>query len=182
MVKNDIFKSQLSYFISILVIIYVCLYGQSLFLSRLSSAWFHIDFVSIVMVYMCLEHGILLVTALAFIVGFLLQTFSSSLDMFFVLYFVLIVLMSNIISSFFVINSTFSRGLVFVFLFVFKYILFFFVLTNKTQIGFMPLIETYWKEFFSTCVMSIICYKLLAKFDYLFILPGTLKSGKSYAG
>ena len=53
-VKKDLFRSQFLYFLSIVVFIYVLTNIQSNFLAQLSSPWFHIDFVSIVIFYLLL--------------------------------------------------------------------------------------------------------------------------------
>ncbi len=182
MVKNELLKSQLFYLISIVSMIYVSMYIQAFFLARLSFPFFHIDLTSIIVSYMCLEQDIVLAAFLAFVAGLLFQTLSSSSGTFFVFYFILMLVFSSTLKRFFVIKSTGTISLVFVFIFLFKYILFFVGLPNHAQIGVLPMLGAYWEEYLSTCIVSLLCYKFLARFDEIFLLPGTLKNGKSYGG
>lgn len=174
-VKNDILKSQLFYFIALFILISTCMSIQSTFLTQIGYSWFHIDLVSIIIVYLCLEHHIIFAALQAIIAGCLLQVSSSSPHVFFILYFMLVVVFANLISGFFVINSLISKIFIFSSLYLIKYILFYFSLNNRYDIGFSTLIFAYWKEFFSTIIISFFFYQVLMKLDSFFIIAGTLK-------
>ena len=173
--KNEFFKSQLFYFLSLVLLIYICTTIQAAFLAQISYSWFHIDLVSIIIVYLCLEHHVLLAAIIAIIAGTLMQTCASSPHVFFVLYFMLVVVLANIISGFFVINSLVSKVIIFSVLYLIKYILFYFSLNNRYDIGVLTLVSVYWKEFIATSIAAIFVYQLLLHFDSLFLRPGTIK-------
>ena len=174
-VKKDLFRSQFLYFLSIVVFIYVLTNIQSNFLAQLSSPWFHIDFVSIVIVYLSIEHHILFAFIQALIAGSLLQVYSSSPHMFFVFYFVIVVLLSSIFSRLFVVSSLPSKLFIFFIDYLVKYVLFYFSLNNHFAIEIFFLVTIYWKEIISTLCASFFIYQLLLYFDSLFVLPGTIK-------
>ena len=174
-VKNEFFKSKLFYFLSLVFIIYFCNSIQGVFLAQMSSSWFHIDLVSIIIVYLCIEHHVLLAATLAVVAGNLMQATVTSPHVFFVLYFLFLFVLSNIISNFFVLSSLISKSIIFTVLYLSKYILFYFSLTNRYEIGLSPLFSVYWKEFIATAVCSFFVFQLLYYFDSLFMLPGTIK-------
>jgi hypothetical protein len=174
-IKKEYFKSKIFYFFSLAFLIYLCTSIQALFFAQLSTPWFHVDLVSITVAYICVEQTIWIATFAAVIAGFLFQTNATSPHLFFVLYFLLLVVISNIVAHFFVLTGRFSKTILFVLLFLVKYIFFFFSLSNRYEIGIFPLISVYWKEYLATVLVSFFAYQVLYYFDSLFMLPGTLK-------
>ena len=175
MAKKNIVKSQVFYFFCVVFLIYVCNNIQSAFLAQMTFSWFHIDLVSIIIVYLCLEHHILFSASQALIAGFLVQVYSSSPHGFFLFYFMLIVFLSNIICSFFVLQSVFAKILILALLTSIKYILFYATLSNIQDINIGYMIQFYWKDFISTFLASFIIYPLLLHFDSYFLHYGSIK-------
>ncbi|MES2615699.1 MAG: hypothetical protein V4591_09820 [Bdellovibrionota bacterium] len=175
MVKNEFFKSQLIYFIFLTLMIYVCGNIQSTFFAQIGTPWLHIDLISIIIAYLCLEHHILFATVQGILAGAFMQMNSSSPHIFFILYFMLVVVLSNTLSKLFVVNSLISKIIIFSFLYFIKYILFYFSINNRLEIGVSRIFSDYWKEYAATCIAAFLFYKLLLLYDALFVLPGSIK-------
>lgn len=168
-------KSKLSYFIILILFIYICTFVQSFFFAQMSSQWFHIDLVSIIIFFLSLEHHAIFAAVFAIFAGILLQINVLSPPVFFIIYFMFVVLFSNIITSFFVINSLFSKTIIFGFLYLIKYILFYFSLNNHFEIGVSKVTAVYWKEYLATAVSAFFVYKLLFALESFFMLPNAIK-------
>ncbi len=171
-VKNEFFRSQFFYFIRVILLIFVCINIQSVFLSQFSSHWLHVDFISIIIAYLAFEHHIFFAAFHALIAGALMQIYSSSPNLFFMLYFMSIVTSINLLLQFFVVSSVFSKNLIFILIYALKYILFYYILNSQNNVNFSLLLFVYWKEYLSTILSSFFIYKLLILFDIYF--------GKSY--
>lgn len=174
-VKNEIFRSHLFYFIAILLVVYISNTIQTLFFAQMSSAWLHIDMVSIIIVYLSLEHHILFAASQGILAGALMQISSSAPHVFFILYFMILIVLVNLSKKFFVIKSIFSKILIFAIVYSVKYILFYLSIDNPHEIGLPTLISTYWREYFATCLAAFFVYELMRNLDSLFVLPGSLK-------
>ena len=176
MAKNHhFFKSQFTYFLSLLSIVFLCFNLQGHFLSQLKNPWFHVDFLSIVIVYVALERSLLLAVSIGAVAGFLLQTSATSSHFFFLFYFILLILLADVFFHYFVIQSQISKCFLFSLLFSLKFILFYFSLKHHRDIPFSLFFGTFWQEYTTTCLVSFCFYPLLFKLDFLFSPPDTIK-------
>ncbi len=173
-VKNDFFKSKILYYLSFVFFIFILTNIQSHFLAPMGSSWIHIDFVSLIIIFLSIEKNILFSFSQAIIAGSLLQVYSSAPELFFILYLGSVVFIINIILRFFVIESLLSKIFVFFIALIIKYIIFYLSLNNNYDINVFFLITVFWKEFVITFLLSIFVYKSLSYFDKFFLVPGTI--------
>ncbi len=168
MVNKNFLKNKTTHFFSTLVLLTFLVYFQSSFLAKISFRWMHIDFVTISIVYVCVEHFLPFAFIKIIFVALLLQTLSSVAPGFYVMYFLLILLFSRIISKFLLFSTVFGNFLIFIILFFLKYFLLYFTIQQRDFYYFLSIILISWKGFLSTSVVSLFVFKMLSSFDSFF--------------
>jgi hypothetical protein len=173
--KNEFLRSQFFYFLMIFIAIIIFNNIQAIFLSQIKIHWLHIDILSIIIAYLSIEKSVLFSSFFAIFTGYLLQTSTPAPYHFFVLYFLSTVTITNLVCNFIVLTSTASKNFLFCFLYLIKYILFYFIINNRNEIGLFTLLFIYWKEIFTTILAAFLVYPILLKIDSQFIFTDSLK-------
>ncbi|KAB8033141.1 hypothetical protein [Fluviispira multicolorata] len=168
MANVNLLRSKTAHFIFSLLILIVFIYFQSCLLAQLSSPWFYIDVVSIVVIYMCIEHFLFLSIIKILFAALLMQISSAAPSGFYIMYFLLVLVFSNLLSRIFVITSFLGQIFIFLSLFILKYLLFYFTISPRGFSTFLSLISASWQGFFVTIIVSLPIFRLLIYIDSFF--------------
>ncbi|BBH53582.1 hypothetical protein [Fluviispira sanaruensis] len=168
MAKINILRSKTSHFAFSLLILIFCIYFQSCLLAKMSSSWFYIDIVSIVVIYMCIEHFLFLSIIKILFAALLMQISSAAPNGFYIMYFLLVLVFSNLLSRIFVISSFLGQTFIFMSLFFLKYLLFYFTIVPRGFTTALYLIASSWQGFFVTILIALPVFRLLIYIDSFF--------------
>jgi hypothetical protein len=101
----------------------ILVYFQSYVLARAGSPWLHIDLASVFVVYVAIEHLLLGALIRIFVVAALMHMFSGAPDGFYLMYFLLALVLANLLAKFFALHKLSSQALIFLGIIVLKYAL-----------------------------------------------------------
>ncbi|APJ04149.1 hypothetical protein AXG55_09625 [Silvanigrella aquatica] len=161
-------RSKTSHFIMSLFILIFFVYLQSSLFAKAPSLWLHIDILSIAIVYTSIQHFLPLALIKIIFIAMLLQVSSAVPSGFFVMYFLLILVLSNILSKIFIFNSIFGQFFIFLILFTMKYFLFYFTISHRDLNSFFSLFFISWKGFLITILISLPIFRILMFIDSFF--------------
>jgi hypothetical protein len=166
---NSTYSSNLNLnrFFSNLILLYFFIYIQSYFFAKFSTPWMHIDFVTILILFLCFEHNFLSSLFFCAVGGILIHVFSSAPTGIFIIYYLLCSVLSNTISTIFLLNSMNFKFIFFCFLYLFKYLIIYLSLNNKNAIDFLLLILLSWQSIFITLISGFFLFQILHRFDNL---------------
>jgi hypothetical protein len=155
---------------------------QSVFVARFSSPWLHVDLVTIVLVYMAIEHEILDVVLRGLFAALLLRAFSSAPNAFFIMYYAQILAVATLVARRVVLLSALSQYALFVGLSALKYILFAILAVSLgSYFAFMPFFWSAIPSLIVTSLFAIPGFRFLATIDYRFqVQRGREESGSSF--
>lgn len=166
--NSKFLRSKTSHFIITLLILVFLVYLQSCLLAKISSFWFHIDIVSIAVIYVSIEHFLSLALVKILFTALLLQVSSAAPSGFYVMYFLLIIVFSNILSKILLFSSFFGQFFIFLILFILKYFLFYFTIVPRNLTSFLALFSISWQGFILTVLLSLPLFKIFIFIDSFF--------------
>jgi hypothetical protein len=144
-------------------------YFQAYVLGRARSPWLHIDLVTIFVVYISIEHLLLGALFRIFCVLTLMHVFSGAPDGFYLMYFLLALVISNLVAKVIALHKLSSQGLVFVGLFLMKFVLIYGSLSkNQRAPELTQFIFSVAPSFIVTTVASLFVFSLLSQVDGFF--------------
>lgn len=158
-------RVRLTRFFSTLIFIYVSIYIQSYVFAQFSTDWLHIDLVTILLIFICMERNIFSSLFFSLIAGILMHVFSSAPPGVFIIYYLFCSILSNIISTVFLLNSMFFKFFVFCFLYLFKYFVLYLSLGNKNSIDFLLFLLFSWKSICITMGLGLILFQIFHHFE-----------------
>lgn len=161
-------RSKTSHFISSLLLLIFLVYLQSSLLAKFPSFWFHIDVVSIAIVYISVQHFLPLALIKILFTAVLLQVCSAAPSGFYVMYFLLIIVFSNILSKVFLFNSFFGQFFIFLSIIILKYFLFYFSIVPRDLNSLFGIISISWQGFIVTILLSLPFFRLFIFIDSFF--------------
>jgi hypothetical protein len=98
-------------------------YFQAYVLGRLSSPWLHVDLATVFVVYVSIEHLLLGALVRIFIVAALMHMFSGAPDGFYLMFYLLALVIANVLARFFALHKLNSQFLIFAGIFCLKFVL-----------------------------------------------------------
>lgn len=151
----------------VLAVFIVCM--QSIFFAKISSPWLRIDFVTIFVVYVAIEHYPASALVKIMAAALLMQTFSSVPSGFYVMYFLLALVLSGFLSRRLVLYNRLSQFLSFAGIFILKFVLLYFALARQIKGHFFSdFFVTIYPSLLSTILVAVPCFWLLSSFDEMF--------------
>ena len=168
MAKASYLRSKTSHFFLSLFLLVFFVYLQSCLLAKTSSLWFHVDLVTIAVIYISIQHFLPLALIKILFVAILLQTNSSVPGGFYIMYFLLIIVLSNILSKLFLFKSYFGQFFIFLSLFFLKFFLFYLTIQNRDFLTLAGLFSISWKGFIISLLISLPLFKFLNFIDSFF--------------
>lgn len=163
------FKFRSLHFIIFMALIFFSVYFQAIFLAKATTMWFHIDLVSIIVIYICVKHSFFFSIGQSLLAALLMQANSLITNNFYVIYFLSAIIIAQAFSKLLFLHKTQNQALPFVSIFIFKYILLFYTLNLKVSFAEVTFMAFIWKEFISTCIAAIFVFYLLRKIDFLIV-------------
>lgn len=158
-------RKRLTRFFYTLIFLYLSVYIQSYIFARFSTDWLHIDLVTILLIFICMERNIFSSLFFGLIAGILMHVFSSAPPGIFIIYYLFCSILSNIISIVFLLNSMFFKFFIFCFLYLFKYFVLYLSLGNKNSIDFLLFLIFSWKSICITITIGLILFQVLHHFE-----------------
>lgn len=168
MANSHILRSKTAHLFLSIFILTVAIYTQSCFLAKSSFNFMHFDLVSIVVVYICIEYFLLISVVLILYAALLLQVSSAAPAGFFVMYFLIVLVFSNLLSRFFVMSSFLGQIFIFSILFSIKYFLFYFSIPNRGISALLNLVLNSWQGYIITIFLALPIFKILFFIDSYF--------------
>jgi hypothetical protein len=164
------------------VLVVLAIVIQSFFVAKFSTSWLHVDLITIVLVYMAIEHQLFYALLCAAFAALFLQTLSSAPNGFFFMYHAQILVVATLVARRVVLWSAVSQYALFIGLLILKYILFaIFVVSLGRVFLFMPFLWAVLPSVLVTSLMAIPGFRLLAALDYHFqIQRGREESSSSF--
>lgn len=151
-----------------LFILIFFVYLQSCLFAKLSSLWFHIDIVSIAVVYICIEHFLPFAILKIMFAAILMQISSAAPSGFYIMYFLLILVFSNLLSKILIFSSILGQVFIFLILFFLKYILFYFSIYPRDISIFYSLFSISWQGFLTTILLVLPMFRIFIFVDSFF--------------
>lgn len=168
MAKTNILKSKTSHFIFSLFILIFFVYLQSSLLAKFPSFWLHIDIVTIAVVYVSVQHFLPLAVIKILFTALLLQVSSATPSGFYIMYFLMIIVFSNILSKVFLFSSFFGQFFIFLSIFILKYFLFYFTIVPRDLNSLFGIISISWRGFLLTVLIALPFFRLFIFIDSFF--------------
>jgi hypothetical protein len=163
-----------SHFLVMFLIVIAAVTLQAYVFARSSNPWLHLDLVSIIVVYMSIEHFLLGALVRVLFAGLLMQTLSLAPAGFFPMYCLLALVVSNIVSRYVVLHNLGSQFLTFSGIFLMKFVLLYFVFY---KMGMQPTLKEWafmhMPQFLVTALLSVPLFSLLARLDSSFEFAAT---------
>ena len=157
------------HFAAMLAILLFFFYVQTLFLSRLSSSWFHIDLITIFIIFISIEHMIIPSLINIMLVATLMQVYSMAPGGFFISYYLLVFILSHAIARLIVVHKLFGQFIVFFSLFLLKYVMAYssFVI-KELPYSLQSFVFENYKECIVTSLVSVPIFKTFSFIDFHF--------------
>ncbi len=144
-------------------------YFQAYVLARARSPWLHIDLATIFVVYVAIEHLLLGALVRIFCVAALMHMFSGAPDGFYMMYYLLALVIANLVARVIALHKLSSQILVFSGIFLLKFVLIYVSLSKAHR---APDWMTYFLKnspsLIVTTLFSVPLFSLLARLDGLF--------------
>ena len=147
----------------------VVVYFQAYVLARASSVWLQIDVASVFVVYVAIEH--LLFGALVRIaaVGALMHMHSGAPDGFYLMYYLLALVIANLLAKFFALHKLSSQVLIFFGIFLLKFVLIYNGLDRSMgRSGLLKFIVITGPSLIMTTVLAVPLFAVFSAVDHLF--------------
>lgn len=168
MARTNYLRSKTSHFFFSLLFLVFLVYLQACVLAKSSSLWLHIDLVSVAVIFVSIQHFLPLALIKILFIAILLQVNSSIPSGFYIMYFLLIIVCSHILSKIFLFNSYFGQFFIFLSLFFLKFFLLYFTIQNRDFLTLAGLFSISWKGFISSLIISLPLFKFLNFLDSFF--------------
>lgn len=148
---------------------FAVVYFQSYVLARARSPWLQLDLATIFVVYVSIEHLLLGALLRIFCVASLMHMFSGAPDGFYLMYFLMVLVLSNLSAKLMALHKLSSQVLVFLIIFILKFVLTYGVL-NKLQRApdVLQYIFKIGPSLVMTTIFAVPLFGLLARLDSLF--------------
>jgi hypothetical protein len=144
-------------------------YLQAYVLGRMQSSWFHVDLATVFVVYVSIEHLLLGALIRIFVVAALMHMFSGAPDGFYLMFFMLALVISNILARFFALHKLNSQFLIFAGIFCLKFVLVYGSLSRVQRVpdgwAFLSRVAP---SLIMTTLLSVPLFALFATIDSLF--------------
>lgn len=144
-------------------------YFQAYVLARARSPWLHVDLATIFVVYVSIEHLLFGAILRIFCVAALMHMFSGAPDGFYLMYYLLALVISNLFSRVIALHKLSSQILVFLTIFVLKFAL---IYGSLAKVQRAPeVMQFIWRilpGLVVTTLLSVPLFSLLARLDGLF--------------
>jgi hypothetical protein len=98
-------------------------YFQAYVLARTSSVWLQVDVASVFVVYVAIEHLLFGALVRIAVVASLMHMFSGAPDGFYLMYYLLALVIANLMAKFFALHKLSSQALIFFGIFLLKFVL-----------------------------------------------------------
>lgn len=147
----------------------VLVYFQSYILGRMHSPWLHLDLATVFVVYVSIEHLLFGALLRIFIVAALMHMFSGAPDGFFLMFYLLALVISNILARFFALHKLSSQFLIFAGIFCLKFVLIYGSLSKAQRAP--EVWQFIWRVapgFMMTTLASVPLFAFFAQLDGLF--------------
>ena len=153
------------------MLFFVHLFGflQAMLFSRLSNPWLHLDLVSVVIVYFSVEHFLFGAFLRVLYAALFMQTLSLAPPGFYLMYFLIALVLSSLISRIFVLHNVLSQLFIFSLIFLLKFVLLYFVVQKSTPL--LSPVAFFWSilpTLVGTTLVSVPVFSLLAFVDSRF--------------
>jgi len=106
-----------------IVLAMAIVYFQAYVLGRLGSPWLQVDLATVFVVYVSIEHLLLGALVRIFIVAALMHMFSGAPDGFYLMFYLLALVIANVLAKFFALHKLSSQFLIFSGIFCLKFVL-----------------------------------------------------------
>ena len=151
------------------VLAFVAVYFQAYILSRSSSGWLHVDLVTIYVVYVSIEHLLFGAIVRIFFVAALMHMFSGAPDGFYLMYYLLALVISNLVAKVIALHKLSSQILVFSAIFLLKFVLIYGSLNKVHRVPeLMTFVLKIAPSLIVTTVASVPLFGILSRLDGLF--------------
>lgn len=168
MAKPNLLTTKTSHFIVSLFTLVFLVYLQACLLAKSSSLWLHIDLVTIAVIYVSIQHFLPLALIKILFTALLLQANSAVPNGFYIMYFLLIIVFSKILSKLFIFSSYFGQFFIFLILLSLKLLLFYFTIQNRDFLTVSGIFLISWKGFIISLIISLPLFKILSIIDSYF--------------
>lgn len=148
---------------------FAVVYFQSYVLARARSPWLHIDLVTIFVVYVAIEHLLLGALLRIFCVAALMHMFSGAPDGFYLMYFLLAIVIANLLARVIALHKLSSQILVFLGIFLLKFALVYASLNKNQRVpDLLQFLGRIAPGLIVTTILSVPIFGLLARIDGMF--------------
>ncbi|MFZ9520383.1 MAG: hypothetical protein ACO3A4_07890 [Silvanigrellaceae bacterium] len=152
-----------------IVIALAVVYFQSYFLARAGSPWLHVDLATIFVVYVAIEHLLLGALLRIFCVAAMMHMFSGAPDGFYLMYFLLAIVIANLLARVIALHKLSSQILVFFGIFLLKFVLVYASLNKNQRVPDLLLfVARIAPSLIVTTILSVPIFGLLSRIDGLF--------------
>lgn len=144
-------------------------YFQSYVLARSGSVWLQIDLATIYVVYVSIEHLLLGALVRVLCIAALMHMFSGAPDGFYVMYYLLALVVSNLVARIIALHKLSSQILVFLVVFILKFVLVYVSLSKSMRV---PVVSRFLLDIapslILTTLVSVPVFSFMARLDGLF--------------
>jgi hypothetical protein len=159
---------QVHYLLMLFLIVFFSFF-QAYVLGRASWSVFHIDFLTIFVVYMAVEHQLFDALVRTVVAALVLSTISAAPSSFFVMYYIQVLVIATLVSKRVALWGKFSQLALFVLLLSLKYFLFvLMVVAHGGQFHFWSFVVAETPGVFSTTLLALPCFRLFSFLDMFF--------------
>ena len=144
-------------------------YFQAYVLARASSVWLQIDVASVFVVYVAIEHLLLGALVRIAAVAALMHMFSGAPDGFYLMYYLLALVIANLMAKFFALHKLSSQALIFFGIFLLKFVLIYNGLDRSYGgASLWKFISVIGPSLIVTTVLAVPLFALFSAIDHLF--------------
>lgn len=147
----------------------VVVYFQAYVLSRTVSPWLKVDLVTIFVVYVAIEHLLLGALVRIFFIAALMHMFSGAPDGFFLMYYLLALVISNLVAKVIALHKLSSQIIVFSGVFILKFVLIYGSLSKAHRAPeLLTFVLKIAPSLIVTTLVSVPLFGILSRLDGLF--------------
>mgnify|MGYP003343237045 CR=1 FL=1 len=135
----------------------------------MQSPWLHVDIASVLVVYVAVEHLLLGAVVRVFVLAALMHMFSGAPDGFYLMYYLIALVVANILARFFALHKLSSQFLIFAGVFLLKFVLIYGSLSKAQRIADVwSFVTRLAPGFIVTTVFSVPLFALFSQIDGFF--------------
>lgn len=152
-----------------LLVAFFIVYFQAYVLARTGIAWLQVDLASVFVVYVSIEHQLFGALIRIVAVAALMHMFSGAPDGFYVMYYLLAIVISNLMAKFFALHKLSSQALIFFGIFILKFVLIYGSLGGaKGALSFWRFASEVSPSLIVTTLLAVPLFAVFSSIDHLF--------------